>query len=241
VDGALISVWNARSAARSLPPGLPHVSLLLAPEGVPSVVADDYGGARDGIERLIGLGHRRIACLLQHTVTANWANLPGLVDGLAPGRLRLGGYFEALQKAGIEPVPELIRDPGPPRHEGYREWGRIQVERWLEEDWRELKPTALFVQNDLAAIGAVQAFREAGLRVPHDVSVLSFDGTEVCEIASPTIAAIHVPLAEIGARAVEVLLHQIKTGRIEPVTTVLETRFKPGESIGPPAEGEFPM
>src|SRR5690606_19753497 len=120
---------------------------------------------------------------------------------------RREGYRAALCEAGIEP-----------RHEWERllwNWGefvlrgRRGMKDWFADGFSKTGITALLVQNDRAAIGAIQALQQAGLRVPHDVSVVGFDSTDECELSSPRLTSVHVPLAEIGNAAVEMLMQQI--------------------------------
>lgn len=203
--------------------GIPVVAMLNAHEGVPCVVADDFGGAKMGVRRLIDMGHRRISALLQ-------AFNP-LVQ------LRGAGYRSALAEAGIPFDPAWLRDPGPTvTPAGYRAWGYVCMNDWLREGWRELGCTALFVQNDEAAMGVLEALREADIAVPRDLSVISFDGTEVCEFCWPRLAAVQVPLEQIGATSVEMLLRMARGENVEPVITVLPARWKDGDSVAPPRE-----
>ncbi len=81
------------------------------------------------------------------------------------------------------------------------------------------------------AIGAIKALQDAGLRVPQDVGVLSFDGTPVCELFSPAIAAVAVPLRRIGATAMELLTRQISSGQASDETIVLPPVLQSGESV----------
>ena len=116
---------------------------------------------------------------------------------------------------------------------GYRDWGYNSMKRWLAEDWRRLNCSAIFVQNDVAAIGVLEAFREAGIVVPDEVSVISFDGTDVCDYCNPRLTAIEVPLRDIGMTATQLLIQQIVRRETSAATTVLPTRLKPGESTAP--------
>ena len=106
---------------------------------------------------------------------------------------------------------------------------------WLRSGFKKLGCTAVFAQNDLAAIGAIRALQEAGLRVPEDVSVLGYDGTQVCRLFSPTIAAVAIPLHKIGATAMELLTRQISSGKASNETIVLPAEFQPGGSVAPPS------
>ena len=190
----------------ALPGGLPHVTLMTGNDEYPSVEADDFGGARQAVEHLISLGHRRIAYLLD-------------LSGGEPILLnRLAGYRAALHDAGIAAEKRWVRnlaDYGP-----FLRRGGFNMYDWLRADWRELGCTALLVQNDLAAIGAIGQLQQADIRVPEDVSVVGFDSTDECEIVRPNLSSVHVPLREIGAASAELLLKMVR-GEAAPAGPVL--------------------
>jgi DNA-binding LacI/PurR family transcriptional regulator len=194
-------------------------------EDVPSVVADDHSGARQAVEYLISLGHKSIAYLTDTSA------------GNPLSRQRLAGYHEALRAAGIHPSRAWIaqlKNYGPMHKRGL-----LSMRQWLRRGFQELGCTALLVQNDLAAIGAMEALREAGIRVPEQLSVIGFDSTDECELVTPQLTSVRVPLEEIGARATELLLSQIsqrqiqeKEVRLSPV--IFPTRLEVRQSTAPP-------
>jgi len=73
--------------------------------------------------------------------------------------------------------------------------------------------TALFAFNDQSAMGAMRAFREAGLRVPDDISVVGFDDIQSAAYQSPGLTTVRQPLREMGRTAAETLLHRIRRSR----------------------------
>ena len=167
VDGVLISDWNATGVLRKAPPGLPRVSVLASFHDVASVRADDYVGTRDAVRYLMDLGHRRIAYL--H-------------GGLDPvSQKRIAGYTGALKSSGVSPESKWLRvlqgqyDIGA----AFVAEGRNSMARWLADDWTRLGCTALLCHNDEVAVGAMQVLQENGLRVPGDVSVVGFDGSDM--------------------------------------------------------------
>jgi DNA-binding LacI/PurR family transcriptional regulator len=229
VDGVLLSnLGQAEHTICELPPGMPRVSMLTTAEGVTSVVADEYGGAKLALEHLLALGHRRIACLMEQ--------MP------PQPRLRMAAYNDTLIQAGITPDPRWIcrtqadisNVPAEIR-QTYQEWGYNSMKAWLESNWAETGCTAIFVQNDTAAVGVLQALQEVNIKVPSQVSVIGFDGTEVCDYSNPRLTAVEVPLVKIGAKAVELLLKQIEAREKaqDAHVIVLPTRIKEGDSTGP--------
>ena len=223
VDGVVVYETRPGLAERllsRLPMGLPCVAALKPIRGKASVVADEFGAAQDLVAHLVGLGHRRIACLL---------------DPLSPQRL--AGYQEGLRSAGIAPQAGWARhleyQTGQPVW-SYSEVGCASMTLWLGSDWRGASCTALIAQNDDAAIGAIHALRAAGLRVPEDVSVAGFDGTEVGRYFVPSLTTVEIPLRQIGATAVDLLLRQIAGEAIQVATTVLPAPLLLGESTRTP-------
>ena len=72
-------------------------------------------------------------------------------------------------------------------------------------------PTAIFAANDAMAIGALSALREDGLRVPEDVAVAGFDDIPIARYVSPPLSSVHVPIAQLGEQAMDLLLGAIRT------------------------------
>jgi GntR family transcriptional regulator of arabinose operon len=226
VDGIIIcNVEDVEALQKQLPSSLPRVSLFIVASGITSIVADDYGGAKMAVERLLEAGHRRIACLME--------KLPSIA------RRRFAGYYDAMLSAGIEPQEDWIRLTGTvPRADGkkqpYLDLGRAQMREWLQQGWKETGCTAIVVQNEVAAIGVMQILQEAGIRVPQQVSVIGFDGTEKCDLVVPRLTAVELPLAEVGARGVEVLARQIVGEGMHEQVIVLPMKLGDGESVAPP-------
>lgn len=219
----------------SLPPAIPIVSLLRPRAGMMSVLADDYGGGRAATEHLLMLGHRRIASLFPVT------------DKKVPHSRELGyeartlAYRDALKKAGVKPLKSwsrVLRGPGEPVRP-FVELGYLRMCEWLAQDWAKTGCTAIVAQNDETAIGVMRALAQAGLRVPEDVSVMGFDGTEIAQHVSPSLSTIEVPLREIGATGLHSLLKLIRgeagpTGAGSKDAIVLPTRLIARNSTGRP-------
>lgn len=218
VDGLLICApGQIEEVSRDLPAHLPQVSLLASLSGKSSVVADDFGGARDAVAQLVAQGHRRIACLMEREPLIS--------------QERVRGYHAGLREAGIEPQACWMRRIERFGLEDYRVWSRRNLENWLREDWKESGCTALLAQNDSAAIGVVMALQEAGLSVPQDVSVIGFDGTELCNYIMPHLSAVEIPLRQIGAEGTELLLRHIEQPDRMPQTITLPMRFQARQSV----------
>lgn len=224
MDGVLMCTDDPEGIVSILPPGMPHISLLLPHHGISSVIADDRAGSTAAVDYLIELGHRRIAFLTG-------------VDMLA--RQRQAGYREALRKAKIVCNPHWVRTIPPPIEPGpcyFVDAGRRAIRQWLKEDWQTLGCTALLAHNDEIAIGAIDELQEAGVRVPEQLSVVGFDGTEITTHFRPRLTTVEVPLHDIGETAARLLLEQIAKplsklkAASKPVVKVLSPRLRVRES-----------
>jgi LacI family transcriptional regulator len=96
------------------------------------------------------------------------------------------------------------------------------------------RPTAIFAFNDNIAIGAIQAARARGLRVPDDVSIVGFDDVEHATIVTPMLTTVRQPLAEMGRTAVSLLNRLLERQHFETLHIELATRLVVRESTAPP-------
>lgn len=144
---------------------------------------DNIGGARMAVEHLIRLGHQRIA-----TIT-------GRMD-TTTGQDRLTGYRQALQAHHIPLEEELIVEGD--FTEGS---GATGIQQLLPAH-----PTAVFTASDMTAIGALKALRQAGLHVPQDVALVSFDDIPIASAIEPALTTVRQPIERLGSMAVDLLL-----------------------------------
>jgi LacI family transcriptional regulator len=155
----------------------------------PSIIPDEEHGGYTATRRLIGGGHRRIALI----------NL----DAPIPSAGRRSGYERALREAGIAIDPVLIVSGSADAGAGF-ELAR-QMLRVTDP------PSALFCGTDRMAMGAFDAIREAGLRIPEDVAVVGYDDQEiVAAYLRPSLTTVALPFEEMGAAAVEALNGDLK-------------------------------
>ncbi|SFT21020.1 transcriptional regulator, LacI family [Paenibacillus sp. BC26] len=151
-----------------------------------SITVNNYKGGYTAAKHLIGLGHTSIAHLSGSEMFRSTSE-------------RRNGFMEALQEAGLQPF-ELVSG------EYSAEFGYQTARRWIEE--RQL-PGAVFAGDDYIAIGVINAFMEAGIRVPDEVSVIGYDDQQVASLLRPLLTTIRQPADRIGAAATEVLLKRI--------------------------------
>ena len=225
IDGLILCQLNPSAWLDRLPHGLPCVVLLSPETSFSSVAADDRRATYDATNYLITQGHRHIGFL---------------TSGIGPlTALRIAGYRAALKEAEIEFDPRWLHILPRTESRRFTEAGRKIMAEWLAQDWPNLGCTALLTQNDDTAMGVIQALRAAHIRVPEDVSVVGFDGTEISAFFTPPLTTLEVPLREISQLGTEMLLRHIAArnqGAETPAESLLvATKLVVRGSTGPSA------
>lgn len=139
-------------------------------------------------EHLLELGHTELA----------FVGAPGGAE--SPAMKRRRGFDRAVQDAGLSPRISVAAEGWQP-DDTYR-----VVTDLLSQDTR---PTSYVVANAGAAIGVVSGLRDAGLDVPHDVSVIAIHDTSVAPHLSPPLTTVRLPMHELGGAAIEILQNQL--------------------------------
>jgi DNA-binding LacI/PurR family transcriptional regulator len=189
VSGIVVLAPQVRvfNVLRGMAVGVPFVSLQTASgsDGF-SLSADQVAGARAVTEHLISLGHSDIV------------HLAGPQDWIeAESRMR--GYLDALREADLPTFPPI-------RGDWTADFGHFAgTELARRRDF-----TAVFAANDLMAIGLMHGFRDAGIEVPRQVSVVGFDDIPVAAHVWPPLTTVHQDFPSLGRRAVHILLAQIR-------------------------------
>ncbi len=111
--------------------------------------------------------------------------------------------------------------------------GARAMQRLIE---REPRPTVVFCGNDVLAVGALQAARKAGLRVPEDISITGFDDIELAAIVEPALTTVHVPHRQMGSQAAQKLVALLRNEDVE-TSAALDTFIAHRASLGPPPSG----
>jgi LacI family transcriptional regulator len=204
VDGIIAAapeVEEDTEVAELLRKYVPSVSLQAVPGGgVPLIGSNHRETGRLATAHLIALGHTAI----------------GTVTGLFRRRVtrsRLYGYEDALRAAGLEPDEDLVAEGD------WTPQGGAAATRLLLE--RAPGVTAIFVHSDTMAIGVLSTLWQAGRRVPTDIAVVSCDDIPFAEYLTPPLTTVHVPLAETGRQAVELLLQAIAGEQVPAKTPLL--------------------
>jgi LacI family transcriptional regulator len=176
----------------------------IAQPDVTSVGSTNFAGGMAATQHLLSLGHRRIAYL-------------GGPPTSGCNQARMNGFRGAMEAAGA-PVPkeyvwlrEFLYDDG-------LAGGAALLD--LPEP-----PTAIFAGSDEVALGALEAARARGLRVPEQLSVVGFDDTQVARLASPQLTTIRQPLREMGAVALRTALQLAAGEKVDSHHVELATRL----------------
>ncbi len=171
----------------------------------PSVGATNWQGAYNATEYLIKLGHTRIGFIT------------GAMD-LGAANDRLDGYKSALRLHHLSEDPGLIFEGTFFQPDGYAGAATLLA---LKEP-----PTAIFASNDVMAMGAMDAIRTRGLRIPEDISVIGFDDIPQAAMVHPALTTVRQPLEQMGRIATQMLIDKLKNpekeiGRIELPTQLI--------------------
>ncbi len=208
LDGLIITpdAWDDNLLGMLRHLEMPVVSLRRKPPpgvDIPFVDADHYSGARTLVEYLISIGHRRIGHV-EHSVML--------------GAERSRGYADVMREHDLE---THIRATGSTT-------GRLQASvnngrRAMAELLADVPDlTAVFVANDLLAMGAMEHCARSGIRVPDDISIAGFDNLEYAEFYWFQFTTMKIDRPELGRRAADMLLRMIQGKVKRPKSFLLE-------------------
>lgn len=156
--------------------------------GTTSIVLDNFKISIEMTKHLLKLGHRDIAFI--HGSSHNYDS-----------RRRYAGYVKALEDNGIVINPEYSVEGNFTEDSGYKACLKI-----IEVTPR---PTAIFAANDAMAIGAIEAVKDSGLRVPEDIAIVGFDDISTSQYMTPSLTTVRVPLFDLGQIVGKTLLQKI--------------------------------
>ena len=184
VDGVVVMSPDLDADSLShLPSTIPVVLLCSVSRGneIDSLTIQNCRGAREMVAHLVSLGHKRVAII---------KGSPRNYDAAE----RLRGYRMALREGGVVPDSSLEREGDFTEAGGYNATLALLA--------MNPRPTAIFAANDSMAIGALSALRESGVQVPDEMAVAGFDDIPLARYMDPPLSSVHVPICELGARAV---------------------------------------
>lgn len=170
-----------------------------------SVDVDNELAAQKAVQYLLELGHTRIACI---------THAPAMYTA-APYRVR--GYRQALLNAGLQPDDALIRYADFTPQSGY-----TQMQSLLSS---KKKFTAVFAASDNVAMGVKAALREAGKRIPEDISLVGFDDIPWAQYADPPLTTVHLQAQELARIACLVLMDLLKGKEPDAKRQIIDTQL----------------
>ena len=224
VDGLIISTsFKDRGEIRQLRDN--NIPFVLIDRYIPGVktnyvLVDNYQGAYEMTEHLISLGLTKIAVM---NVTPSH---------LTTMKQRIAGYKDALRGHGISVNNKLIREIPHDNIDGC-------MEKALKELVLEEKIHSIFFLNNKLTISGLELLKRYKIRIPLDISIVSFDDIELFKFSSPTITSVIQPKENIGKLACDVLLSQIKDKGAEKQQVVLPVKLVIRESCGSAMKKRF--
>ncbi|WMN10859.1 LacI family DNA-binding transcriptional regulator [Marivirga salinae] len=171
------------------------------------IICDDYKGAYYATEHLISLGKKKIA------------HITGLADPYTI-KERYKGFESALRDYKLTFYPNFMKKCNlVSREDGYTSTLTLLSENEI--------PDAIFCATDPTAIGAIQAIKEKGLRIPEDIAVMGFSDWKMASVVDPPLSSVAQPDYEMGKKAVELIINEIQLTRenkpIKYETYIMET------------------
>ena len=179
---------------------------------LPYVVTNNWQGGVDGTNILIRNGHKKISCI------------QGNLDSM-PNKKRTEGYLAALKKAGLEKFQQIVGNDFTVQN------GYIETKLLLNSPDR---PSAIFALSNTIGLGAIRAIREAGLKIPDDISLVSFDNNIYLDYFVPAVTRIGQRVEEMGRMAVKLLIGSIRSQKTLSSQIELSTEIILRESVGLP-------
>ncbi len=213
-DGVLLiaPLKNDPNLARLKDMNIPLVLINTTSDDFSCVDVDNVSGAYRAVERLIALGHRRVAII------------NGLLQG-TNGMDRFTGYRNALKAHNINFDTDLVTEGDYDQASGYRAMRKLLA--------LQKRPTALFAANDNMAHGALMAIRDARLKVPEDIAVIGFDDLHIASLSTPRLTTMRQPLYQLGKAAVSLLSERISDVKAKPRKIIIEPDLIVRESCDP--------
>lgn len=178
---------------------------------IPFVTANNYKGAFEATNLLIRNGHKNIACI------------QGNQDSM-PNQRRTSGYTNAMEKSGLGEYMTIVGDAFSVQN------GYLEAKLLLS---RTPRPSAIFALNYTILLGVIRAIRETSLKVPDDISLISFDNNACMEFMTPSITCISQPVEEMGRLATKILFENMANKKNLVSQLELATDLILRDSVGP--------
>ncbi len=208
VDGIMLSGprQNDKEIDRLHKTGFPIMLMGQMPDDrIPFVDVDAMDGAARATRHLIELKHTRVALITNASLEYTSA------------QQRKSGYINALMQAGIEIRASYIREGNYTPASGFEAMGALLNESPI--------PTAVFIASDVVALGAIQAIKRKGLRIPEDIAVVGFDNIPLAEFYDPPLTTVCLPAYGLGWAAGERLVRLVNKEGIDMDGVLLESEL----------------
>jgi DNA-binding LacI/PurR family transcriptional regulator len=184
-----------------------------------SVTADNEAGAYNATRFLLQMKHTRLAAITGPLHLTN-------------AKERLDGFKRAVRESKLRLAPEYIQETTFDKQGGYSK--ALVLLRLVP------RPTAIFAGNDMIALGALLAIREAGLRCPEDVSLMGFDDLDLAETTNPSLSSVSQSGYQLGTTAARILLDRLDGDKSPAKHLVLQTSLRLRHSVAAaPLDPEF--
>lgn len=173
------------------------------------VTNNNYKGAFDATQLLVHNGHKNIAC-----IQGDKESLPNI--------RRVNGFLKALQKAGLENESTIIGDSFSIQN------GYLETKLLLN---RPNRPTAIFALSYTILLGVIRALLDSGVKVPEDISLVSFDDNLSLDYMTPAITRISQPVEEMGRLSTKILFERIANPNVKPTQIELSSNLIVRDSV----------
>lgn len=205
VDGFIIAgARGDHSFIRELLAGKEYVFIDRIPEGITDfdcVVSDGKRGSCEAVKYLVELGHEKIGVLCD------------IIGEYPNSDLRYLGYRQALEECGIPFRKEYVRECCSSIESGFEGTRQIMSETDI---------TALYVVSNVNAMGAVQYFREAGIQIPKDISLIVYDDYDWARIFTPPITVVRQEAFEMGRKSARLLIDRMNKKEEEEKKEIIQ-------------------
>lgn len=178
---------------------------------LPYVTTNNYMGSINATNHLISMGHKKIACI------------QGMITSV-PNKKRVAGFLSALEKAGLKKDEAIVTGSEFSIQNGY-----LETKLLLN---RHDRPTAIFALSNNIMLGAVKAIREAGMKIPEDISIIAFDNNIFMDYMTPPITRIGQMTEEMGKLATKIMGECITSGKRSATQIELTPNLIVRSSVG---------
>ncbi len=212
IDGAVVTLGGTAAERRR------HLAAVRRAGG-PFVLLEQPVGERDDAACVLGRNRSGAAAAVRHLLEAGHRHIGFVIPSLAWPAVeeRVRGFRDALRSLGGRATGQ-VRPCGPET----RDAARAATERLLRE---HPETTAVMAANDLLALGVLEGGRRAGRRCPADLAVVGFDDFDLAQWADPPLTTVRLPGYDMGARAGELLIARLETGRFPERRVELATEL----------------